>query len=680
MKKYLVFIGLCMALMIFHVYSFAETINLEEIIVRGEREVGPEESLEIREVRETPARDVGEALKGIEGISSIRKGAIANDIVLRGFQKDNLNVLVDGARIYGACPNRMDPNSFHVDFAEIEEVSVLKGPFDVKNPGSLGGLIEIKTIKPREGLGGSINAFGGSYENIATSATATYGGKKLDFLFGYAYKYSLPFKDGDDKRITEQYPPSSPHRYKSGDEDEKAYSINTYWTKWGFNLPHDQRVEISYARQEANDVIYPYLLMDAVFDDTDRLHVKYEASDPSERVKKLKAHFYWNQVKHDMSNWRREASLGPMAAYTGYKYSMKTYAEAGTSGGKMEGDFQLHTGILTVGVDYYLRNWDGDTTLMTGTQDSIPDVDTEDMGTYLEYSRPLTERGSLTVGARFDRVRTEAHGDRTALYNQYHGTTEREETDSYGGGNIQVIYSPVKGIELSAGFGQATRPPDAVERYFALERPGTMPNWVGNPKLDPVKNRELDLGIKYSGDRLHGKATFFYSDVKDFITIFNIQGPVKKARSYRNVDATLYGGELSLNIFLPLHLNLQGGISYTRGEDDTFDKPLLEIPPLKGRIAMKYDTKRYFTEIEGVFADDQDRVDPALMEEETSGWGVMNFKAGMKYKGLSISAGVENVFDKLYFEHLSYQRDPFSSGIKVPEIGRNFYLNLSWTF
>ena len=118
--------GLCMALMIFHVYSFAETINLEEIIVRGEREVAPEEHLDIREVRETPARDVGEALKGIEGISSIRRGAIANDLVLRGFQRDNLNVLVDGMRIYGACPNRMDPNSFHIDFAEIEEVSVLK--------------------------------------------------------------------------------------------------------------------------------------------------------------------------------------------------------------------------------------------------------------------------------------------------------------------------------------------------------------------------------------------------------------------------------------------------------------------------------------------------------------------------------------------------------------------------
>ena len=64
-----------------------EAVTLEEIIVRGERETDTEECLNIREVREIPARDVGEALKVIEGISSVRKGAIANDIVLRGFME-----------------------------------------------------------------------------------------------------------------------------------------------------------------------------------------------------------------------------------------------------------------------------------------------------------------------------------------------------------------------------------------------------------------------------------------------------------------------------------------------------------------------------------------------------------------------------------------------------------------
>ncbi len=62
----------------------SENLLLEEITVRGEKESPREESLTIREVRESSAKDVGEALKQVEGMSYVRKGAIANDVVLRG--------------------------------------------------------------------------------------------------------------------------------------------------------------------------------------------------------------------------------------------------------------------------------------------------------------------------------------------------------------------------------------------------------------------------------------------------------------------------------------------------------------------------------------------------------------------------------------------------------------------
>jgi iron complex outermembrane receptor protein len=46
---------------------------------------------------------------------------------------------------------------------------------------------------------------------------------------------------------------------------------------------------------------------------------------------------------------------------------------------------------------------------------------------------------------------------------------------------------------------------------------------------------------------------------------------------------------------------------------------------------------------------------------------------GGNFKGFTINAGIDNVFDKKYFEHLSYLRDPFATGVKVPEPGRTFY-------
>ncbi len=72
----------------------------------------PHDSLEASELRESTARDLGEALAGKPGVWKVRKGGIANDVVVRGYSQDDLTMLIDGARVAGACPNRMDPPAF----------------------------------------------------------------------------------------------------------------------------------------------------------------------------------------------------------------------------------------------------------------------------------------------------------------------------------------------------------------------------------------------------------------------------------------------------------------------------------------------------------------------------------------------------------------------------------------
>ncbi|MCM0083378.1 TonB-dependent receptor plug domain-containing protein [Geomonas sp. Red32] len=219
----------------------AESQLLDEIVVQENREAVNEEKVTVRELRESPARDVGEALKQAEGMSYVRKGAIANDVVLRGFQKDNINVLVDGVRLHGACPSRMDPPSFHLDLAEAEEVRIVKGPYDLSNPGGLAGTVEIETKKPGKGWHGEGNFGYGSWNNVNTSATASHGGERYDLLAGYAFKYSDVPESGDGKRLTEIYPATSMNRYRSSEIDSKAYEINTGWARFGVNLTAHSR-------------------------------------------------------------------------------------------------------------------------------------------------------------------------------------------------------------------------------------------------------------------------------------------------------------------------------------------------------------------------------------------------------------------------------------------------------
>jgi outer membrane receptor protein involved in Fe transport len=47
---------------------------------------------------------------------------------------------------------------------------------------------------------------------------------------------------------------------------------------------------------------------------------------------------------------------------------------------------------------------------------------------------------------------------------------------------------------------------------------------------------------------------------------------------------------------------------------------------------------------------------------------------------LALTIGLSNVFGRAYYEHLSYQRDPFRNGVRVFEPGRSARVNASWRF
>ena len=647
----------------------AQEIVLEEVEVKAKRE-----TLTQQEVRESFAKDPGEALSSMEGVWKLRKGGIANDVVLRGFSGRNLNILFDGARIWGACPNRMDPPLFHVDFAEVKEIEVIKGPFDIRNYGSLGGTVNVVTVEPKKGLHGKLHLGVGSFSYFNPSFNLSYGGERFYGLIGHSYRYSKPYRTGEGKRFTEYA------NYKPGEVDSTAFSINTSWIKLGFKPAKNSKVELSYTAQRARDVLYPYLMMDSPRDDADRMNLKVSYG-------KLKIDVYYSYVDHLMNNSKRTAMM-----------FMETVAKSRTYGIKAEYDL----GSLSLGLEAFNWNWKAKTRMGSmPPQNTIPDVDTTDFGIFGEYRKKLKRDLKLVAGLRLDTTQTKADRSKanTSLYYRYHGTRSTDKRDTYPSGNIQLFYKISEGIELFSGIGYSVRVPDAQERYFALDRMGTMEtrygDWVGNPNLKPSKNTEVDLGLKLRVERVSADLSLFYSFIKDFITLYNDTGvygsPVgadndDKARSYTNVNARLYGGEARAIVALTETLFLEGGASYVRGKKDTdpsrniTDEDIAEIPPLKGRLALRFDTGIYFAQIEGLFQATQDKVDSDLNEQKTPGWGVVNLKAGGEHRNFRIIVGVDNLFNKFYYEHLSYLRDPFSSGIRVPEPGRSIHLNLSYLF
>lgn len=642
----------------------------------------PRDSVEVTEVRESPARDVGELLSDSTGLWKVRKGGIASDVVLRGLQSRDLSVLIDGERLYGACPNVMDPPAFHVDFSQVERVDVGKGPFDVRYQGSLGGVVNVVTRRPDQGWHADASLSAGSFRFINPSATASYGGQRLSALAGLSFRRSDAYRDGRGRLMTEGA------AYRANAADSDAFRAVTAWGRTAWKPAAGHQVETSYTRQRTDHTLYPYLLMDAIWDNADRLSVDYQGPAPGGPVTGLKAQVYWSRVDHWMTDAYRTSSLTAPRAY-----SMGTDATTFSTGGRLD----VALGATTLGGEVFRRNWNAETMMARmgayPSQHAIPDVNTDSAGMFVEHARALGSRASLDVGGRFDRVATaadEAKAD-IALYTAYHGAGPTSRANLLPSGRVKLSVQLTRSIDVAAALGHTARVAAANEQFFALRRMGT--DWVGNPALSPARNTGLDVSLSLHRPRVTLTANAYLNALHDYIAVYSaarrtmVPGVMNlAARSFANVDARQRGFEAAVSLTPRPALSVSGDVAYVRGtmtpraELGITATDLAETPPLRARVRARLDNGRWFGEIEGVANGNQRHVDAALGEAPTPSSAVANLTAGLRRGRLTMAVGIANLFDTYFVEHLSYQRDPYRSGVRVAEPGRNVFTNLSWKF
>jgi iron complex outermembrane recepter protein len=654
------------------------TLRLEVAVVHEIVRVlgaAPRDSIEALAIRESGARDVGEALAAMPGVSRVRKGAIANDVVLRGFQGDDVAVLIDGQRVDAACPSRMDPPAFHVDFAEVGRIEVSKGPFDVKNHGGIGGVVNVVTLRAQRGWHGAGNLVTGTAATLAVSGVTSHGAERWSVLGGASTRRADPYRDGAG------VPFSARVNYRAEAADAlRAYDVSTGWGRAAVVPRPGTTIHLSYTRQAAGFVAYPYLQMDALVDDADRAGARLEVADLPAGWGTLAAHAYYTRVDHWMTDEHRTSSgTAPRA------YSMATDAETAVAGARAE----VQRGPFSFGAEVSRRRWNSRTLLAMRQyvpQAPLPDATIDVAGGFVALSRAVGSRWQLDAGARLDHAASDVDRSlaNTALYLAYHGTGETRATDWLSGGYARAAWQVLEGWTMTLGAGHAARLPDQQERYYALQRGGS--DWVGNPRLDPSRNTGVDVDVRRTirGTDL-GVSAFTYH-VRDHVLLVEqprlapAPGVMNTAaRSYENVDAHVRGLEATATRPLGRGLFLSADGSIARGTTDAGDD-LPEMPPARAGVRLRFDNGRWNGLVEVVGAAGQDRVAAALDERPTPAFAVVNLRGGLRLPHLDVIAGAANLFDTFYAEHLSYLRDPFRSGARVYEPGRTLTVNVSAKF
>jgi len=642
----------------------AENVVLDEILV--------ESTLSEVNTEQVQSADTAEILaKEVPGISLVRRSGVANDIILRGQKNDNINVIVDGGKIYGACPNRMDPPTSHVITPNIGTINVIEGPYDVEHAGTLSGYVAIDTVAPEKGFHGDFNVGFGSFAATNVAGTLTGGNDMVQALIGVSGQWSDQYVDGDGNTFAEQInnaiaagQASMMNAYAPAYVNHSAYDKKSILGKVNFDITENIHWSFGYTGNRGKGILYPNSMMDAQFDNSDLYNTELKFTDLGSLSKALSLKYYYSYVDHSMgTDWRRAAMM--MGAKTNHLTDT-------IQGATVKNTTALTDTVdLTIGLDGSLRNWNGWYEQNgTYTGPSINEADTTNAAVFAELQKRYVN-GSVKLGMRYDDSKIKSGN--AAL---------SEKSYTSFGANIFADYSLSDSLGLFGGFGVASRVPDGKELF--LQKGAT---YVGTPTLDQTSNYEVDLGMKNVYSAFNLKTRVFYSMLKNYI----YYDAALSANNYVNIDAHIYGIEMSGSWFMSDKVYLDFSAAAQRGrKDDTTpnqtNKNLADIPPLRGRVALNWNySDENFVSAEVSGSDKWRNIDNANGEQKINSWAVVNLRLNHRITHeIGMIIGIDNLFDETYAVSNSYKGLTLLTGANgtmlLNEPGRNFYANFTYNF
>lgn len=350
---------------------------------------------------------------------------------------------------------------------------------------------------------------------------------------------------------------------------------------------------------------------------------------------------------------------------------------------------------LVTGAEWYRDRQAGfDSNTPDNARGGVPTGEAAFTGAWaqLETTLDLGGAGSLTLlpGVRFDRFETETDGAPST-------------SDDAVSSRFAASWAPAPSIRLFASWSESFRAPSLNELYLSgthfslphpvLGAPVFVTNaFIPNPNLRPETSTTTEIGAAFTrqglisaDDRLEVKGAWFRTRADDLINLgvdFAFSPtcfappffqPCSAGTSFsENVaDAELTGFEIA-GAYTNGPLSLSGSVSKVDGEDRATGAPLGALQPVNGQVSARYRFDASGLDAGGRvrFAGDFDQ--GASPAEDRGGFAVLDLSAGWRpgfARNVRVDVGVENVFDR------DYER--VFAGVSEP--GRTFRIDLTWT-
>ncbi len=311
-----------------------------------------------------------------------------------------------------------------------------------------------------------------------------------------------------------------------------------------------------------------------------------------------------------------------------------------------------------------------------GEEILIPDAQTKDLGVFalanLNFDKIQFQGG---IRSDYRNINTqEMKNDETNFASFNHSYTGI----TFIGGTVYQIKKTKIRINASGGF----RAPNTSELLSNGVHEGTNRYEKGNVNLTNENATQVDFSIDYRDDHFSFSINPFYNAIQNYIFLspthtFIDNQPVFE---YLQTNAFLYGGELGFH-YHPhkIHwLHLESNLSTVAAADQNGNAlPLIPQTKINSTVKVSF-SKKGKIRLKNVFVQHIYKFKQSqtgLFETNTPDYHLvnlgLNFEVLTQNNPFEISAGVKNVLNTKYIDHLSRFKD-----LAIPNQGINFYIGI----
>lgn len=621
-----------------------------------------------------------EAVNLMPGVSSANSGGSRNErlIFVRGFDRFQVPVSLDGIRVYLPADNRLDYGRFLTP--DIAEIQVAKGYASVLDgPGAMGGAINLVTRKPTKALEAEARA------TIDLDRDVDYAGYNVFALLGtrqekfYAQaSYTRNFRDHWD--LAGGY---SPVAGSAEDGGERDFSRSRDWrvnAKIGFTPNDSDEYSISYTRQEGSknaplhvtdDVTaqrnwsWPYWNIESIY---------FLSTTALGDRATLKTRVYRNSFDNLLRAFddRTQTTQTRPRAFNSY------YADRAWGGSAELAVDLTDADMLSVAAHYRRdKHVEWQQSFPAGTteprQNNVEDI----YSIAAENRLALTPALSFVAGASFD----------------WRDLKRAEEFGTPPGGGAATLFSyPIRNASAFNAQGQLAWTPDAETRVHAgissrarfptiFERFSTQfGTAASNPDLKAERATNYEIGASRQFGPVRAEGAIFYSDISDAIVSVRPAGfPANSTQRQNLGNAEYYGAELALTAQVAPTLELGANYTWTHRSFDIGTPAagtvvpvfrLTDVPAHKGFAYASWSPFGGLTIVPSVdVASNRTTLktaSPPVIYYRTGSYVQANLRIDYALReGVEIGVGARNLFDDNYI---------LADGF--PEPGRSFFASV----